>query len=102
MRAMKHPYVHGYDRRENQRLEDQAGTLVELLHADTAYPPGSRVLEAGCGVGAQTLTLARHSPQARLTAVDLAAASLADARRKAAAAGLTHVAFLQADLVALP
>ncbi len=45
-------YVHGYDQRENARLQDQASTLVELLHGDTFYPAGSRVLEAGCGVGA--------------------------------------------------
>ena len=51
-------YVHGYDERENERLQDQAGTLVDLLHGDTAYPAGSAVLEAGCGVGAQTVTLA--------------------------------------------
>ncbi len=37
-------YVHGYSERENTRLVDQATTLTELLHADTAYPPGSRVL----------------------------------------------------------
>ena len=49
-------YVHGYRPRENERLHDQAGTLVDLLHADTAYPRGSRMLEAGCGVGAQTVT----------------------------------------------
>lgn len=50
---MNDTYVHGYHDRENERLHDQAGTLVELLHADTAYPPRSLVLEAGCGVGAQ-------------------------------------------------
>ena len=55
-------YVHGYDPRERERLQDQAGTLVELLHHDTAYPDGSAVLEAGCGVGAQTVTLASRSP----------------------------------------
>ena len=44
-------YVHGYDARERQRLLDQAASLVELLHHDTRYPTGSRVLEAGCGVG---------------------------------------------------
>ena len=48
---MKKAYVHGYDQRENIRLQDQASTLVELLHSDTKYPAGSRVLEAGCGVG---------------------------------------------------
>ena len=41
------PYVHGYDERESERLHDQAGSLVDLLHHDTAYPAGSRVLEAG-------------------------------------------------------
>jgi cyclopropane fatty-acyl-phospholipid synthase-like methyltransferase len=59
--AMTGAYVHGYDPRENLRLQDQASTLVELLHSDTAYPAGSSVLEAGCGVGAQTITLAANS-----------------------------------------
>jgi len=94
--------VHGYHPRENARLQDQAGTLVDLLHADTAYPPGSVVLEAGCGVGAQTVTLARRSPDARLTSVDISADSLAQARRTTDAAGLTNVQFQQADIFALP
>jgi cyclopropane fatty-acyl-phospholipid synthase-like methyltransferase len=68
---MGNRYVHGYHRRESERLQDQAGALVDLLHSDTSYPPGSRVLEVGCGTGAQTLTLARNSPGARITAVDL-------------------------------
>ncbi len=91
-------YVHGYDPREHARLHDQAGTLVELLHADTAYPQGSLVLEAGCGVGAQTVTLAARSPQARFLAVDVSAESLAAAERRVAAAGLTNVEFRQADI----
>ncbi len=99
---MSRGYVHGYDPRENERLQNQAGALVELLHWDTSYPAGSRVLEAGCGVGAQTLTLARNSPNARITCVDLSAASLAQAKREADAAGLTNVQFQQADIFALP
>jgi cyclopropane fatty-acyl-phospholipid synthase-like methyltransferase len=58
----KMDYVHGYSDRENSRLCDQANTLTTLLHHDTIYLPGSRVLEAGCGVGAQTVILARNSP----------------------------------------
>ena len=75
-------YVHGYDPRENIRLQDQASTLVELLHSDTSYPAGSRVLEAGCGVGAQTITLARNSPQANITSIDISESSLAEAKKK--------------------
>lgn len=99
---MNGDYVHGYDRRENARLQDQASTLVELLHADTSYPVGSRVLEAGCGVGAQTLTLARNSPDARITSIDISATSVAEAKRQADTAGLTNVQFRQADIFALP
>ena len=75
-------YVHGYDQRERERLHDQAGTLVELLHGDTSYPAGARVLEAGCGVGAQTVTLSARSPQARFTSIDVSAESIAVARRR--------------------
>jgi SAM-dependent methyltransferase len=95
-------YVHGYDEREERRLRDQAGTLVELLHSDTAYPPGSTVLEAGCGVGAQTVTLAARSPHARFTSVDVSAESLAEARRRTDHAGLGNVEFRQADIFDLP
>ncbi|MCX5849843.1 MAG: methyltransferase domain-containing protein [Deltaproteobacteria bacterium] len=99
---MKKAYVHGYDHRENIRLQDQASTLEELLHSDTKYPEGSHVLEAGCGVGAQTITLAKNSPNALITSVDISEASLVEARKKAAAAGLTNVYFEQADIFNLP
>jgi SAM-dependent methyltransferase len=95
-------YVHGYHARESQRLNDQAGTLADLLHSDTAYPAGSRVLEAGCGVGAQTVTLARNSPGARIVAIDISAASLEEANAKVRAAKLTNVEFTRADLFAAP
>jgi len=99
---MKKAYVHGYDHRENTRLHDQASTLVHLLHSDTFYPAGSKVLEVGCGVGAQTVTLAKNSPDALFTSVDISEASVEEARRKVAAAGLTNVQFQQADIFNLP
>ena len=99
---MNTPYVHGYDLRENLRLQDQASTLVELLHADTFYPAGSRVLEAGCGVGSQTVTLARYSPEALITSVDISESSVAAARLAAEAAGITNVKFQQGDIFHLP
>jgi SAM-dependent methyltransferase len=95
-------YVHGYDPRESIRLQDQAATLAELLHSDTVFPAGSRVLEAGCGVGAQTVTLAANSPGASIVAVDISEASLAEAERKVTAAGLSNVRFQQGDIFALP
>ena len=99
---MSDAYVHGYDLRESERLQDQAGTLVDLLHSDTSYPAGNVILEAGCGVGAQTVTLAQRSPDARFTSIDVSAESVAEAKRRTAAAGLTNVRFRQADIFALP
>ncbi|MBO1419891.1 methyltransferase domain-containing protein [Streptomyces sp. FH025] len=96
-------YVHGYSDTEAQRLGDQADTLAELLHAGTAYPAGSRVLEAGCGVGAQTVHLLAASPGVLLTAADLSAESLALARERVAAqAPAARVAWHHGDLHRLP
>jgi len=95
-------YVHGYHSRESERLHDQAATLVDLLHCDTAYPTGSTVLEVGCGVGGQTVTLARQSPDARFTSIDVSAESIAEAKLRVEHAGLTNVEFLEADIFALP
>jgi SAM-dependent methyltransferase len=95
-------YVHGYTEVEATRLADQADTLAELLHHDTDYPAGSRVLEAGCGVGAQTRILARRSPAARFVSVDVSSESLALAHRAITSEGLTNVELQQADLFALP
>lgn len=96
-------YVHGYSPVEARRLGDQADTLAGLLHAGTSYPAGSRVLEVGCGVGAQTVHLVAGSPAARLTAVDISAASLSRARAAvAASAPAAVVRWQQADLFDLP
>lgn len=95
-------YVHGYEHRENIRLQDQASTLIELLHSDTSYPAGSHVLEAGCGVGAQTIALAGNSPLASITSVDISEASIKEAKRRAAEAGLSNVQFQRADIFDLP
>lgn len=95
-------YVHGYTDRERERLDDQARTLTDLLHHDTAYPAGSTVLEIGCGVGAQTVILARNSPEARITSVDISPTSIGAARAAAEREGADNVSFVVADLHDLP
>ena len=91
-------YVHGYSERESCRLFDQANTLAELLHRDTVYPPGSRVLECGCGTGAQTVLLAGRSPEARFTCIDVSQDSLKQAAASIEEAGLTNVMFRREDV----
>jgi ubiquinone/menaquinone biosynthesis C-methylase UbiE len=99
---MRREYVHGYDPRESIRLQDQACTLAELLHSDTGFPAGSRILEAGCGIGAQTLMLAGNSPGAHITAVDISEESLAEARKKLDSERITNVTLKQGDIFKLP
>ena len=95
-------YVHGYSRREAVRLSDQARTLSALLHCDTFYPPGCRVLEAGCGVGSQTVVLAKNNPQVSFVSVDICHESLRQARELIEEAGIKNVEFEEADLFNLP
>ncbi len=96
------PYVHGYAEKESCRLADQAVTLTELLHGDIGYPAGSRVLEAGCGVGAQTITLSRSSPDARFECIEISEVSLNAAQQMAANHQLANVTFRQGNIYHLP
>jgi SAM-dependent methyltransferase len=95
-------YVHGYSTREGERLADQAATVERLLHHDTVYPSGSRVLEAGCGIGAQTAILCRNHPEALFTSIDRSPVSLDAACERVRNEGLTNVTFQQADIFDLP
>jgi ubiquinone/menaquinone biosynthesis C-methylase UbiE len=95
-------YVHGYSEVEAERLKDQANTLVELLHPPVPFPAGSRVLEAGCGVGAQTVILAGRSPDAHFTAIDVSQNSVERTREKLRIEGLSNVTVEVADIFSLP
>jgi SAM-dependent methyltransferase len=95
-------YVHGYNDREASRLLDQAGALTGLLHHDTFYPPGSTVLEAGCGVGAQTVILAGKSGDAHFTSIDVSAESIEKAKLRAQREGINNVSFQVGDVFSLP
>jgi len=68
--------VHGYDDRESIRLKDQANCLSELLHHDSIFPQGSTILEAGCGVGAQTKIIAPKNPDSKFISIDISEESL--------------------------
>ena len=94
-------YVHGYTTRETQRLLEQSLILEDLLHTGTSFQQGEKVLEAGCGVGAQTRILARRNPDAIFECVDISRESIDQARGVARQEGIENVAFKQADLHAL-
>lgn len=95
-------YVHGYSEREAQRLNDQATSIADLLHYDSTWPTGSMILEAGCGVGAQTQIIAPKNNQSQFVSIDISADSIAEARVKIGKTAIQNVAFNQANIFDLP
>jgi SAM-dependent methyltransferase len=74
---------------------NRARTIVGLLE----LAPGMKALDAGCGPGRLTLPLAEAvGPGGEVTALDIQAGMLAQAREKVGAAGLENVQYIQAGL----
>jgi ubiquinone/menaquinone biosynthesis C-methylase UbiE len=95
-------YVHGYSEREARRLKDQANTLDQLLHHDSIWPKGSLILEAGCGVGAQTRIIAPDNPDSHFVSVDISQESVDKAIELTGLLNISNVEFHQADIFNLP
>ena len=95
-------YVHGYSEREFERLRDQSGILESLLHSGTSYPAGSKVLEAGCGVGAQTRILAKISSGAHITSIDISEESISKAKSLIENERISNVRFQRASILSMP
>lgn len=95
-------YVHGYSEREALRLNDQAATLDDIIHNDSIFPEGSIVLEAGCGVGAQTKIIATKNPDSSFISVDLSEVSIREAKEMIKSLGISNVELKQADIYNLP
>jgi 2-polyprenyl-3-methyl-5-hydroxy-6-metoxy-1,4-benzoquinol methylase len=80
------------------RLIDRSQRLA--LERWLRVPPGTRVLDVGCGVGRWSRQLAARGAQ--LTGIDLSPTMIAEAERRAAAAGLAgRCRFLVQDLASL-
>lgn len=95
---MARDYIHGYGSAEEARLVDQARVLAPAVYGGLHLPASGRLLELGCGVGAELEHLARRRPGLELTGIDLSASHLAAAaRRLGRSAGL-----VRADARALP
>lgn len=76
-----HGYLHGYRAEERDRLHRQARFLEPMVHDRLPFRRRKRVLEVGCGVGAQTEILLRHFPELHVTGIDIQEDQLKEARR---------------------
>lgn len=95
---MKFDYTHGYTESESIRLEEQANCLNDLLHHDTVFPNNSVILEAGCGVGAQTKIVALKNPDSKFISIDISKNSIKKAKRLIESLGITNVEFQVGDI----
>jgi ubiquinone/menaquinone biosynthesis C-methylase UbiE len=78
---------------------DRAGraTVAWLREHRPGWTP-RRILDLGCGIGANTLVLARAFPQAEILALDAGAPMLRYGAARSAALGVDNIHFMQADI----
>ena len=65
------PYLHGFSETEQNRLRAQAEFAEYTIFQNINFSNAKKVLEVGCGVGAQTEILLRRFPKTHVTGVDL-------------------------------
>jgi ubiquinone/menaquinone biosynthesis C-methylase UbiE len=81
-----------------ERLDRVWRPLGDTAIDRAAVQPGECVIDVGCGCGATTLELAtRAGSKGSAIGVDVSAPMLQRARERAQAAGVTNLAFIQAD-----
>jgi ubiquinone/menaquinone biosynthesis C-methylase UbiE len=73
-------YLHGFTEEEKDRLFRQARFLEHRVHDRLPFWKCRKLIEVGCGVGAQTEILLRHFPDLHVTGVDRSETNLETAR----------------------
>ncbi len=78
--ALAKGYLHGFTPTEQDRLYRQARFMEHRVHSRLPLTRARKLLEVGCGVGAQTEILLRHFPQLKVTGIDASETNLARAK----------------------
>lgn len=74
-------YIHGFDPTEQNRLIAQAEFLEPFVYEGIDLDFKERLLEVGCGVGAQSKILLRRFPKLKIDALDISKDQLALAKK---------------------
>lgn len=78
------PYLHGFSAEEQERLYEQARFSEHSIYRDIDFSRAKKILEVGCGVGAQTEILLRRFPHLSVHGIDRSDNQLDAARRNLA------------------
>src|SRR5207253_1733457 len=76
--------------------------VATLFGLDPAHAAACRVLELGCGDGANLLPMAEGLPESGFVGCDLSPRAIAAARQTAADLGISNLSLIEADLSRLP
>ena len=79
--AKKMKYLHGFDPVEQQRLIEQAEFLEPYVYSGIDLEFQERLIEVGCGVGAQSKILLRRFPRLKIDGIDISKDQLSAARK---------------------
>lgn len=80
------------------RFEGMIEPIGTALLAHAAFSPGERVIDIGCGAGANSIDVARLvAPDGAVTGIDIAPMLVDVARERASLAGMGNVDFMVAD-----
>lgn len=71
--------------------------LVEIALSKIPLGQQCNILDLGTGSGAIAVTIAKHRPDAQVTAVDISSAALVVARKNAEKYAIKNIAFVEAD-----
>lgn len=75
------PYLHGFTETEQNRLRAQAQFAEHTIFQNINFSQSKKIIEVGCGVGAQTEILLRRFPRVHVTGVDLNERQLETAKK---------------------
>ena len=80
MSKNKFEYIHGFSEIEQERLLFQNQVLSPLIYENIDLNPCTRILEIGCGVGAQMIEMLTRFPHIHITGVDISEVQVGKAR----------------------
>jgi len=82
----------------HEQFESMIAPVGAALIETAAFRPGETAIDVGCGAGATTFEIARRiGPKGRVTGLDISAALVETARRRARETGIGNANFVAAD-----
>lgn len=82
-----------------QTHPDRLATMATFYGMNPAHPEKCRVLELGCGDGANLMSFAYSLPESEFVGVDLAEVHIADAKKAAEELNLSNVSFFAENVM---